>query len=997
LPATTTAAHSGNAYTDGLIYGTKWAVTTLTFSFPTSASLYGTGYGSGEPASNFEAFNATQQAAVKATLAMYSSVANIKFVQVAETTTQHGDLRYAMSDLPSTAWAYLPTTNAAGGDAWFNNSTGWYDNPITGNYAFISVVHETGHALGLKHAHEASGTFAAMPADHDSLEYTVMSYRSYVGASTTTGYTNASDSYPQTLMMYDIAAVQSLYGANYTTNAGDTLYSWSATTGQMIINGVGQALPVGNKIFLTVWDGGGVDTYDFSNYATTVSVNLQPGEWSTPSAIQLANLGNGHTAAGNIANALLFNGNPASLIENAIGGSAGDTIIGNAANNKLTGKGGNDGLDGLGGTNTAVYSGTHLQYSQVQNANGTWTITDLRAGSPDGIDTLANIQFLQFSDGVYAPTSTIPVANRAPAAVVDAYATGAGVALAVAAASGVLANDSDPDGNTMSAALVTGPAHGTLSLAADGSFTYTPTTGWSGADSFTYQASDGSLTSAPTTVSLTVNPPANRAPVAQADAYATGAGVALTVAAASGVLANDSDPDGNAISAALVTGPAHGTLSLAANGSFTYTPTAGWSGADSFTYRASDGSLTSSATTVNLTVSPVNRAPVAQVDAYSTTAAVALAVATTSGVLANDSDPDGNALSAALVTGPAHGTLSLAANGSFVYTPTPGWVGADSFTYRASDGALTSSATTVSLTVQPPLNNVPPAAGNDEYAVNSGWGQKLVVNAANGLLANDSDANGNPMTVKLVQGPSSGTLQLNADGSFTYTPALFNSTKAVTFQYQTSDGYSQSVVATATIDIVSSFSPAPQIDKSIIVQNDTYAAVRGQALSVDAAHGVLANDSDREGEALSASLVSGSANGTVSFASDGSFNFTPLATFTGTTSFTYRVTDGNGVSTNGTATITVAAAAAAPALAGAGAAADLAAHAIQPHFDLDALFGSWGTHAPATDVHSILLGLLFDHAASDAADVPDDMPAPAPEIFATLDPLHLLHTDSLMV
>jgi hypothetical protein len=346
------------------------------------------------------------------------------------------------------------------------------------------------------------------------------------------------------------------------------------------------------------------------------------------------------------------------------------------------------------------------------------------------------------------------------------------------------------------------------------------------------------------------------------------------------------------------------------------------------------------------------------------------------------------------VSGPAQGTLSLAADGSFTYNPTAGWTGPDSFTYRVSDGSLTSAATTVSLTVQPPANNVPPAAGNDEYAVSSGFGQTLVVNAANGLLANDSDANGDPMTVKLVQGPSTCTLVLNADGSFTYTPPMLSGTKAVTFQYQVSDGYSQSVVATATIDIATSFSPAPQIDKSIIVQNDIYAGVRGQTLSVDAAHGVLANDSDREGEALSATLVSGPANGTVVFASDGSFTFTPLATFTGKTSFTYRVTDGNGVSTNGTATITVAAPAAIAA-AGAVAVTDSTAVDDALHFDLAALLGHLPSHPPI-DVGSFLLANLFENGFDAGYEAPDDMPAPGPDMLVMLDPVDHIHSDGLM-
>ena len=109
-----------------------------------------------------------------------------------------------------------------------------------------------------------------------------MSYRSYIGASATSGYTNGANSYPQTLMMYDIAALQEMYGANYKTKAGNTVYKWSPTTGEMSINGVGQGAPAGNKIFMTMWDGGGRDTYDFSNYTTNLTVNLSPAAGRPP-------------------------------------------------------------------------------------------------------------------------------------------------------------------------------------------------------------------------------------------------------------------------------------------------------------------------------------------------------------------------------------------------------------------------------------------------------------------------------------------------------------------------------------------------------------------------------------------------------------------------------------------------------------------------------------------------------------------------------------------
>jgi VCBS repeat-containing protein len=423
LPAVASYSPTGDVYINGILSGVKWATGSLTYSFPTDSSLYGSSYAGGENLNNFEAFTAQQQTAVRDILQMYSSVINLTFTETTETSTTHGDLRYAESDATGTAWGYYPSSSAAGGDMWFNNSKNWYDNPVRGNYAYLTMMHETGHALGLKHPHEVKGSFGAMPADHDSLEYSVMSYKSYIGASTTGGYTNGSTSYPQTLMMYDITALQTMYGANYTTNSGNSVYKWSATTGEMSIDGVGQGAPAGNKIFMTMWDGGGNDTYDFSNYTTNITVNLNPGEWTTVSTTQLAVLGSGHYAAGNIANSLLFNGDIHSLIENAVGGAGDDTLIGNQVNNVLTGGLGSDVLNGGDGTDTAWYSGLISNYSWVENADGSWTVTDLRGTGFDGDDTLWNIELLQFLDGAvgidtYTPPPPPPpppvVTNSAP-------------------------------------------------------------------------------------------------------------------------------------------------------------------------------------------------------------------------------------------------------------------------------------------------------------------------------------------------------------------------------------------------------------------------------------------------------------------------------------------------------------------------------------------------------------------------------------------------------
>lgn len=160
---------------------------------------------------------------------------------------------------------------------------------------------------------------------------------------------NETWGYAQTPMMYDIAALQQMYGADFATNGGNTVYRWNPATGQAVINGVGQKVPGDNRVFMTVWDGGGTDTYDFSNYATNLKVDLRPGQWSRLSTAQIAQLGEGHEARGNVANALTYHGNVRSLVENAIGGSGADTIVGNVVANNLRGGGGADRLYGLSG------------------------------------------------------------------------------------------------------------------------------------------------------------------------------------------------------------------------------------------------------------------------------------------------------------------------------------------------------------------------------------------------------------------------------------------------------------------------------------------------------------------------------------------------------------------------------------------------------------------------------------------------------------------------
>ena len=337
MTAVSTVSSSGNVDIDGLLSGVRWTSGALTYSFPTLSSHYSFSV------PGFQAFNSAQQLAVEKSLANYAAVANLTFTKVSGGA---GTLRFAESSDPDTAYAYYPHSSEIGGDAFFNSFD--FNSPSQGTYAYLTVLHEMGHALGLDHGQDGTG---ALPTDHDSLEYSVMTYRSFVGADLT-GYTVAEGSYPMTLMLADIAAVQYMYGANYATNAGNSTYEWDPATGELTINGVSQGQSTANKVFMTVWDGGGTDTYDFSGYSTDLKVDLQPGEWTTTSSTQLANLGMGEFARGNIANAWLYQDNAASLIENAIGGSGNDLIVGNAAANVLKGGTGNDSLKGLAGNDT---------------------------------------------------------------------------------------------------------------------------------------------------------------------------------------------------------------------------------------------------------------------------------------------------------------------------------------------------------------------------------------------------------------------------------------------------------------------------------------------------------------------------------------------------------------------------------------------------------------------------------------------------------------------
>jgi VCBS repeat-containing protein len=466
--------------------------------------------------------------------------------------------------------------------------------------------------------------------------------------------------------------------------------------------------------------------------------------------------------------------------------------------------------------------------------------------------------------------ATLIVNNVPPVAVDDTYSVAEDGVLTVAAR-GVLSNDTDFDPTILTAVKVTDPANGTLTLNADGGFTYTPAANFNGTDTFTYKANDGLTDSNVATVTITVTEEKDQVEAVD-DAYQTDEDTPLTIDAP-GVLSNDIDVDLNIMTAGLVTDVEHGTLTLNADGSFVYVPEPDFNGTDSFVYQLvtypAVQSLWTDEATVTITVHPINDAPIAEDQSVTTPEETAKAITLVATDIENDP------LTYAIVAQPAHGTVVLVDNVA-TYTPALNYTGPDSFTFKANDGMLDSNVATVSITVTP-VNDAPVAV-DDEYTVAE---KDTLTIVAPGVLANDVDVDGDALTAILVDDVSDGTLTLNADGSFTYTPdEYFNGTDS--FTYLASDGTLESELAEVVITVT-------PVNDWPIANDDFYETITGVLLDV-AAPGVLENDVLLDpDEEVSIQILDAPQHGTLSMNDDGSFTYTPDTGFMGTDTFRYQV------------------------------------------------------------------------------------------------------------
>jgi gliding motility-associated-like protein len=456
----------------------------------------------------------------------------------------------------------------------------------------------------------------------------------------------------------------------------------------------------------------------------------------------------------------------------------------------------------------------------------------------------------------------------------------------------VLSNDYDPEGNlqTVNTTPVTNPLHGILSLNENGTFSYTPDAMYTGTDQFIYQICDNGTPQAcdKATVYLTILP-INHPPVAINDLNSTNKDKPVS----GNVLTNDSDPDGDLlkVNTTPIISPKNGNLKLNPDGTYTYTPNAGFAGTEKFTYQVCDNQTPALCAQAEVTItvinpSAINNPPVANEDSYYGKADSPVK----GNVLTNDWDPEGNLnpTSVALVgTAPANGTLTLNPDGTFTFVPSAGFTGKVSFTYKVCDTGVPSLCDDAIVTIDILSKN----SANTTFAIDDSYIGNQNTTLTGNLLLNDYDLEGNLQTISTtpVSVPLHGKLVLNANGTFSYTPdPLYSGTDQ--FIYQVCDNGVPQACDKATVYLIIKYVNVPPIATyDVILMN------QGDRIN----YPVLRNDSDPDGTLMpnTVTLIGNLPSGAKSIInSDGTitFDYSAIPYFYGKETIIYRVCDNNG-------------------------------------------------------------------------------------------------------
>ncbi len=452
----------------------------------------------------------------------------------------------------------------------------------------------------------------------------------------------------------------------------------------------------------------------------------------------------------------------------------------------------------------------------------------------------------------------------------------------------VLGNDSDPDGDPLTVTSATA-ANGTVTINGDGTLNYISDTDFVGDDTITYTIDDGisGTDTATVIVTVTADDPANEDPIAVNDAVLASTGVIVEDI---DILANDSDPDGDPLTVTSAVSDNGATVVINPDGTLDYTSPAGFEGTDLITYTIDDGNGGTDTGVVRVSVrddAVPNDAPTAVDDTAATTLDTA---STPIDVLANDSDPEGDPLTVTTATAP-NGTVVINADNTLTYTPDPGFVGADSISYIISDGNGNTDVGSVAVTVSDPASNEDPIAVNDAVLASTG----IIVEDID-ILANDSDPDGDPLTVTSAVSDNGATVVINPDGTLDYTsPAGFEGTDLVRYTIDDGNGGTDEGIVRVSVRDTGPGNEAP-------TPVDDVAATPIDTVLEDIP--VLANDSDPDGDPLTVSAAVAD-SGSVTINPDGTLDYTPAPGFEGFDTITYTVDDGNGGTVSAAVTVTV--------------------------------------------------------------------------------------------
>ncbi|MEW8676078.1 MAG: Ig-like domain-containing protein, partial [Candidatus Thiodiazotropha endolucinida] len=791
----------------------------------------------------------------------------------------------ANADSITVAEGATATTLVGGSSTVLNNDTGLGDTPVT-----VSLVTDvTNGTLTLNgdgtfsYTHDGSENFT------DSFTYRVTDNDGETADATVTiNITPVSDQTPvanaDSITVAEGATATTLVGGSSTVLNNDTGLVDAPVTVSLVSDVTNGSLTLnGDGTFSYTHDGSENFTDSFTYRVTdndgqtadaTVTINITPVSDATP----VANADSITVAEGGTVTTLV--GGASTVLNNDTG--LGDTpvivsLITNVTNGSLT-------LNGDG-----TFSYTH-DGSENFTDSFTYRITDNDGQTADATVTI----------------NITPVSDATPVANADSITVGEGgtVTTLVGGASTVLDNDTGLGDTPVTVSLVTDVTNGSLTLNGDGTFSYTHDGSENFTDSFTYRVTDNDGETADATVTINVTPVSDETPVANADSITVAEGATATtlVGGSSTVLNNDTGLGDTPVTVSLVTDVTNGSLTLNGDGTFSYTHDGSENFTDSFTYRVTDNDGETADATVTINITPVSdQTPVANADSITVAegATATTLVGGSSTVLNNDTGLGDTPVTVSLVTDVTNGSLILNGDGTFSYTHDGSENFTDSFTYRVTDNDGETADATVTINVTP-VSDATPVANADSITVAEGATATTLVGGSSTVLNNDTGLSDTPVMVSLVTDVTNGTLNLNGDGTFSYThDGSENFTDSFTYRVTDNDGETADATVTINVTPVSDATPVANADSITVAEGATATTLVGGSSTV------LNNDTGLGDTPVTVSLVTDVTNGTLTLNSDGTFSYSHDGSENFTDSFTYRITDNDGETADATVTINI--------------------------------------------------------------------------------------------